>query len=90
MPGTIYSTNVADDWLFSPGFTLQAGVTYAIRFNYGAYGAAWPEKLAAHIGTAQNVGAMTTQVFDNNNVINTTWQHGERHFHAQHHAAPTM
>jgi M6 family metalloprotease-like protein len=76
-----YSTTVAaDDWLFSPGFTLQAGVTYAIRFNYGAYGASWPEKLRANIGTAQTAAAMTTQVFDNNNVINTVWQQGSGTF----------
>ena len=76
-----YNTTVAaDDWLFSPGFTLQAGVTYVIRFNYGAYGASWPERLRVNIGTAKTVAAMTTQLFDNNNVINTTWQQGSGTF----------
>ena len=75
-----YSTNAADDWLFSPGFTLQAGVTYAIRFNYGAWSASYQEKLAVHIGATQSVGAMATQLFDNNNVTNTTWQPGNGTF----------
>ncbi len=74
------SNVAADDWLFSPGFVLQAGVTYTVRFNYGARSASYPEKLAVHIGSAQAVGAMTTQVFDNNNVINTTWQQGSGTF----------
>ena len=77
----IYNESIpGDDWLFAPGFTLQAGVTYNIRFNYGAYFATWPEKLAVHIGTAHNVGAMTTQIFDNNNVIHATWQQGSGTF----------
>jgi M6 family metalloprotease-like protein len=74
------STVAADDWLFSSGFTLQAGVAYDIRFNYGARSATYPEKLAVHIGSAQSVGAMTTQLFDNNNVANTTWQPGSGTF----------
>jgi M6 family metalloprotease-like protein/uncharacterized repeat protein (TIGR02543 family) len=74
------ATVAADDWLFSPGFTLQAGVTYAIRFNHGAYSAINPEKIGVHIGNAQTVGAMTTQVFDNNNIINLTWQQGNGTF----------
>ncbi len=70
----------ADDWLFSPGFSLQAGVAYTIRFNYSSMGTSWRERLAVHIGTAQTAGAMTTQVFDNNNVTNTTWQQGSGTF----------
>ena len=73
------NTTAANDWLFSPGFTLQAGLTYAIRFNYAAC-ASYPEKLEVRIGTGQNVGAMTTQVFDNNNVTNTIWQPGSGAF----------
>ncbi len=74
------ATNAANDWLFSPGFTLQAGVTYAIRFDYGAYNASKPEKLAVYIGAAQNVSAMTTQVFDNPNFTDLTWQQGSGAF----------
>lgn len=66
----------ADDWLFSSSFTLKAGNTYTIQFNYGASNASKPEKLAVHIGTAQNVGAMTNQIFNNNNITHTTWQPG--------------
>ncbi len=66
--------NAADDWLFSPGFTLQAGVAYVIHFNYSSMGAPYSERLAVHIGTGQTVGTMTAQLFDNNNVTNTSWQ----------------
>ena len=69
-------TVAADDWLFSPGFTLQAGITYTVRFKYGTSSAARPEKIAVHLGQAQSVGAMTSQVFDNNNIVNVTWQDG--------------
>jgi len=76
-----YNTvNAADDWLFSPGFTLQVGIPYQIRFNYGARSSSNPEKLAVYIGSSQNVVSMTTQLFDNNHVINTTWQPGSGTF----------
>ena len=72
-----YSTTLpADDWLFSPGFTLEAGRNYTIRFNYGARSASFPERLAVYIGADNSVAAMTTQLFDNANVINTIWQEG--------------
>lgn len=69
-----------DDWLFSPGFILQAGVQYTIRFNYGAASASYPEKLAAYIGNSQSVAAMTAPVFDNDNVTNTVWEQGSGTF----------
>jgi M6 family metalloprotease-like protein len=75
-----WNTNPADDWLFSPGFNLQAGVTYTIRFNYGARSAGYPERLAVHIGATQTSAAMTTSVFDNSNVTNTAWQQGSGTF----------
>lgn len=72
-------TTAADDWLFTSGFTLQAGVAYTIRFDYGAC-SGYTERLAAHVGAAQSVGAMTNQVFDNGNIVNTTWQQGSGTF----------
>lgn len=74
------ATIASDDWLFSPGFSLTAGVTYRIGFNYGAGGSSWPEKLAVHIGMSRTVPAMTTQFFDNQNITNTSWLPGSGTF----------
>jgi M6 family metalloprotease-like protein len=66
----------ADDWLFSSSFTLQAGITYTIRFNYGAFNSSYTKRLVVHIGAAQTVGTMTTTLFDNPNINQLTWQPG--------------
>lgn len=70
------TTVAANDWMFSTGFSLQAGMSYSIRFNYGGYNASKPEKMALYIGTAANVGAMTNQVFDDSNITNLVWKQG--------------
>lgn len=76
-----YSNNeIVNDWLFSPGFSLQAGVTYTIRFNYGASNAAKTEKLEVKIGASQDSTAMINPIFNDANVTNTTWQQGSGTF----------
>ena len=74
-----YSTNhasAANDWLLSPDFALQAGVTYTIHFTYGASVASKPEKLAVYVIEAWGADPSLTQVFDSGSVVNTTWQEG--------------
>jgi subtilisin len=70
------ATTPANDWLFSPSFTLEAGQTYHISFNYGARSSLYPERLAVYIGNNNSIAAMTTQLFNNNNIVNTNWVEG--------------
>ncbi len=58
--------NNADDWAFSPCFSVVAGNEYEIKFWYTAAsfsGTAYPEKLEIGIGTAQTAASMV-QTFD--------------------------
>ncbi len=66
----------ANDWLFSPGFALEAGHTYTVTFDYGARRTGSPERLGVYAGSANSVAAMTTQLFNNDSVTNTSWAHG--------------
>lgn len=53
-------TEAMDDWLFSPGMNLSAGVTYSLVFFYGAYSEDYPEKLEVKFGTTATVAGMTS------------------------------
>jgi hypothetical protein len=78
----VYNTDgvtASDDWLYSPGFALEAGITYEISFNYGAGSAARPERMAVYIDTSRST-SMANQIFDDNNIINITWQQGSGTF----------
>ncbi|MBC7080759.1 MAG: choice-of-anchor J domain-containing protein [Thermoplasmatales archaeon] len=68
-----HTTNPANDWLFTPGLSLQAGVEYELSFWYRAYSSSYPEKMDVWIGTSQSSGGMTTKLWDNPNIINTVY-----------------
>ena len=51
--------NDADDWLFSPGLTLKAGGTYALRYKCWTRSIASMERMVPTIGRAQEPGAQT-------------------------------
>ncbi len=58
--------NAADDWAFTPCFSVVAGNEYEIRFWYAVAafnGNTYPEKLEIGIGTAQSSASMI-QTFD--------------------------
>ncbi|MFO7659566.1 MAG: ATP-binding protein, partial [Candidatus Cloacimonadaceae bacterium] len=72
------STAIAmDDWAISPPLQLAADTFYRIQFYYKAQSATLPEKLEVKYGTANNVAALTEQIFVNNNVTNTDYVMGE-------------
>ena len=62
------SAAAADDWLISPGFALDAGVTYRITawFKPGDAGFGTAESMEVTIGTGQTVADMTELLLDIN------------------------
>ncbi|QTV06417.1 T9SS type A sorting domain-containing protein [Faecalibacter bovis] len=56
------STNAANDWFFTKGLALEAGVNYRIRYKTGTGG--YDEKLKVSIGQEQNSSAMNQVIFD--------------------------
>jgi hypothetical protein len=64
-----------DDWFFSPGLNLEAGVTYNVEFNYRAQSAFYPEALEVLWGTGPDAAGMTGGlIWDNDSIINTTYE----------------
>jgi PKD repeat protein len=63
----------ANDWLFTPCMALQSGQTYSISFWYKSAGTQYPEKMKVSIGSSATSAAMTQQIVNLNNVVNTVW-----------------
>jgi hypothetical protein len=64
-----------DDWVFSPGVNLTAGVTYHLIFYYRAQSSGFPEKLELKYGTEKSVAGMTSPpLFYNTNITNTWYE----------------
>jgi len=66
-----------DDWFFTPGLNLNAGVTYQVKFNYRAQASYYPEKLRVMWGLAPYPEEMTMgTIWDNPGISNTSYQEG--------------
>jgi GEVED domain/Secretion system C-terminal sorting domain len=79
----IYNFNTplpANDWFYTAPLSLTAGVSYRLSFYYKARLASFPEGLEVRYGTGNNSGAMTTTLFTNNSITNTTYQQGVADF----------
>jgi len=73
---TYNSTQAKNDWLYTPSFALNAGISYTLRFRVRAPGwAGTPEKLAVYVGSAANPTAMLTgaKIYENLNLTTTGW-----------------
>ena len=70
-----WNSNAAmNDWFFTRGLNLTAGVTYEVSFAYRAASPSFPEKLAVDWGSSPASTSMSgTPIFDNSNVTNTSW-----------------
>jgi hypothetical protein len=66
-----------DDWLISPPLQLVGGTYYRIQFRYKAQNVAFPEKMEIKFGNGNNPSALTEQIFNNQNIINTGYVLGE-------------
>lgn len=69
-------TLAMDDWLVAPPLNLTADTNYLIRFFYRANSETYPEALSLIKG-AGNPAGLTNLLFQNTNVINTTYQEAE-------------
>jgi hypothetical protein len=64
-----------DDWMYSPGMDMIAGNTYTISFWYkNSPFEDSVEKMNFFIGDSPAASEMTTQLWDNNNIVNTEYQ----------------
>ncbi len=66
-----------DDWAISPPLVLAADSTYRIQFRYKAQNVNFPEKLEIKWGNANNISALTEQIYLNESVMNTGYEAGE-------------
>lgn len=68
-------TSVAsNDWLISPCFNLQAGITYYVSFYYKNRASTWPESLKLNLGTSQQGSGMSQLITDLGSISNSTYQ----------------
>jgi hypothetical protein len=65
----------ANDWLFSPGFQLQQGLQYRVKFWYRASSCYGQEKLQVRFGQSANAGGMNPgTIFSNLQINQTSYQ----------------
>ncbi|NOY49989.1 MAG: hypothetical protein GXO88_05440 [Chlorobi bacterium] len=66
------SDRASDDWFFTPGFSMQAGVSYELAFVYTTVGGG--ESLEVKYGDYPSVESMNlTPIWSNNNI--TSWSY---------------
>ncbi|GGF17854.1 T9SS-dependent choice-of-anchor J family protein [Hymenobacter cavernae] len=70
---TYSANNPANDWFFLPAISMQAGRRYQLQFKYRAQSASFPEALEVKFGTAATPAGQTTTLFQNTNIVNTTY-----------------
>ncbi len=68
------SSNAANDWLITPGITLEAGKTYQFDINAWARSTTYPEQLEVKMGTANTAAGMTTSVIASTRITWSTSQ----------------
>jgi hypothetical protein len=65
----------SDDWFFTAGLNLTAGVTYRLRFKYNTLSAgSYAENLRVRLGTGQSALLMNNTILDLSSIINTVYQ----------------
>jgi hypothetical protein len=65
------ATQAADDWFFTPGLALKAGMRYQLQFKYRVGNAT--EALEVKAGTAATVAGQTIPLFSNLILTNTAY-----------------
>lgn len=69
-----YSTsNVADDYLFTPALSLEKGRDYKIVFKVSSYNASNEEKMQVRIGSDKTAAAQSTILYDNPQIANASF-----------------
>ena len=60
---TYNALNPANDWFFTRGLQMQAGMNYQLQFKYRAGSISYPEGLEVKIGTAATIAGQTQTLF---------------------------
>lgn len=68
------SSNAANDWLITPGITLEAGKTYKFDIDARARSTYYTEKLEVKMGTAPTAAGMATDVIASTDITWTSAQ----------------
>lgn len=69
------TTQAMDDWFFTPGLNLTAGVTYRLQFRYNTTAAGtFTENLRVRYGTSNNPAGMSVTLVDFSNFSNTLYE----------------
>ncbi len=69
---TYSSSNAANDWLITPGITLEAGKTYQFNIEAWARSTYYTEKLEVKMGSAATAAGMTTSVIASTGITSTS------------------
>ena len=70
----IYSeTQPGNDWFFTPGLALKAGMRYQLQFKYRVDDATYPEALEVKAGQAATVAGQTLSLFSNQSITSETY-----------------
>lgn len=68
------ATLPGDDWVFTPGLNLTAGVAYELLFDHKSCASSYTEKLEVKYGMANAVSAMTNTLYSNFTISSTDFQ----------------
>jgi hypothetical protein len=68
------ATIPGDDWAFTPGLNLTAGVPYELSFDYKGCSTSDVEKLEIKYGNGNGIAAMSNLLYSNLNITGTTYQ----------------
>jgi len=67
----------SDDWLFSPCFNLEEGMTYYVSFYYKNRATTWPESLRLSLGQQATGSAMDQELLDLGEIDNSSHEKAE-------------
>lgn len=67
------SSNVANDWAFSPGFNMVSGEEYEVVFSSRVRNATYPENLRVAYGNARTATGMSNTIATLAGITNTTY-----------------
>lgn len=75
------SAAASNDWFFTPGLNLTAGVTYRLKFKYNTQSAGtYAENLRVRLGSGASEAGMNSTILDLSNIINTVYQNASVDF----------
>lgn len=61
---SLFADDVADDWLITPGFRMEAGKNYEISFRARSFDESSPEEFSAWLGASPDAESMTIEVVE--------------------------